>query len=54
VSDLFRSFRSIFQRIKHLVIDSGADDQRWRVREAQLHQSFGRDLFFVTDFPGHT
>ena len=51
--DLLGCFRAVFQRIEHPVTHSRADDQRRRVSEAQFHQTFGRDLFPATSFPGH-
>ena len=46
-TNLLDGFRSVSKGIENFVLDCCADDQRRRISETKLHQTFGRDLFFL-------
>ena len=44
------SLRSGCKRIENFVADGCPDNERWRVSETKLHQTFGSDLIFFGTF----
>src|SRR5436309_274207 len=47
-TDLLDRFRSVTKRIEHFVLHRRADNQRRRISESQLHQTFGSNLLFLS------